>query len=131
MFKLPRNFPWKQTPLIIIGFFISLIIGPFIDEKGANDGSSHKWPSRRNQGWDLWSHGRYQSFFCADYSRALQVGIMGVLGNDYPYNQEVVIRELAAKINCHILARANERELDDRKHYGKMREGLMRRESRP
>jgi hypothetical protein len=33
MFKLPRNFPWKQTPLIIIGFFISLIIGPFIDEK--------------------------------------------------------------------------------------------------
>jgi hypothetical protein len=56
---------------------------------------------------------------------------MGVLGNDYPYNQEVVIRELAAKINCHILARANERELDDRKHYGKMREGLMRRESRP
>ena len=51
----------------------------------------------------------------------------GVLGDDYPYNQEVVIRELAAKINCHILASVNERELDDRKHYGKMRESLTRR----
>lgn len=54
----------------------------------------------------------------------------GVLGDDYPYNQEVVIREISAKINCHILAKVNERELDDRKHYGKMREGLMRRKSR-
>jgi GMP synthase PP-ATPase subunit len=55
----------------------------------------------------------------------------GVVGDDYSYHQEVVIRELAAKINCHILAKVNERELDDRKHYGKMREGLMRRKSRP
>ncbi|MGC2695490.1 MAG: hypothetical protein WA738_06835 [Candidatus Angelobacter sp.] len=51
----------------------------------------------------------------------------GVLGDDYPYNQEVAIRELSAKINCHILTSVNERELDDRKHYGKMREGLTRR----
>jgi len=51
----------------------------------------------------------------------------GVLGDDYSYNQEVTIRELAAKINCHIIASVNERELDDRKHYGKMRESLTRR----
>lgn len=51
----------------------------------------------------------------------------GVLGDDYAYNQEIAIREVAAKINCHILGRVNERELDDRKHYGKMREGLARR----
>jgi len=31
---LLRNFPWKQTPLIIIGFFISLIIGPFDEKRG-------------------------------------------------------------------------------------------------
>ena len=54
----------------------------------------------------------------------------GVLGDDYPYTQEVVIRELAAKINCHVLASVNERELDDRKHYGKMREGMARRKTR-
>lgn len=33
MLKFLRNFPWKQTPLIVIGFFVSLIIGPFIAEK--------------------------------------------------------------------------------------------------
>ena len=51
----------------------------------------------------------------------------GVLGDDYSYHQEVVIREVSAKINCHLLAKVTERELDDRKHYGKMREGLARR----
>ena len=33
MLRNIRNFPWKQAPLVVIGFFISLIIGPFIKEK--------------------------------------------------------------------------------------------------
>src|SRR6476660_9265331 len=52
----------------------------------------------------------------------------GVLGDDYPFHQELVISEVAAKINCHILAKVNEREVNDRKHYGKMRERLVGRQ---
>ena len=69
----------------------------------------------------------------------------------YPADDEVAaagimamgeeVTALMLKLNAHILpasgfhfqfcAAINERELDDRKHYGKMREGLMRRKSRP
>jgi hypothetical protein len=45
----------------------------------------------------------------------------GVLEEDYAYNQELPIREMAARINCYILARISERELDDRNHYSRMR----------
>ncbi|HEY7405506.1 MAG TPA: hypothetical protein VIB39_18410 [Candidatus Angelobacter sp.] len=51
----------------------------------------------------------------------------GVLAEDYPFNQEVALKEMTAKINCEILAKVTEREVDDRKHYGKVREGLARR----
>jgi hypothetical protein len=51
----------------------------------------------------------------------------GVLGDDYPLNQEMALKEMEAKINCQILEKVHERELDDRKHYGKVRENLMRR----
>jgi len=33
MLRILRNFPWKQAPLVIIGFFVSLVIGAFMDEK--------------------------------------------------------------------------------------------------
>lgn len=51
----------------------------------------------------------------------------GVLGDDYPYKQELALREMSAKINCHILASVNERELDDRNHYIRMRASAERR----
>jgi hypothetical protein len=51
----------------------------------------------------------------------------GVLAEDYAYSQEIPIREIAAKINCYILANVTERELDDRNHYGKLRASQERR----
>jgi hypothetical protein len=54
----------------------------------------------------------------------------GVLAEDYAYSQEVPLREIAARINCYVLAKVNERELDDRKHYGLMRASAERRKSR-
>ena len=41
----------------------------------------------------------------------------GVLDEEYVYKQEIPIREMAARINCHIISSMNERELDDRNHY--------------
>jgi len=54
----------------------------------------------------------------------------GVLQEDYAYLQELPIREMAAKINCHVLARVNERELDDRNHYSRMRAGMEKRKGK-
>lgn len=51
----------------------------------------------------------------------------GVLGDDYAFNQETAIREMLARINCHILASVSERELDDRNHYSRMRASQERR----
>jgi hypothetical protein len=51
----------------------------------------------------------------------------GVLAEDYAYSQELPIREIAARINCHILAKVNERELDDRNHYSRMRASAEKR----
>ena len=51
----------------------------------------------------------------------------GVLAEGYAYNQEVPIREMAARINCYIIAKVNERELDDRNHYGRMRANIEKR----
>jgi hypothetical protein len=51
----------------------------------------------------------------------------GVLAEDYAYSQELPIRELAARINCYILSKVNERELDDRNHYSRMRASSERR----
>jgi hypothetical protein len=51
----------------------------------------------------------------------------GVLIKDYAYSQELHLRETAARINCHILARVTDRELDDRNHYGRMRVSAEKR----
>src|SRR6266853_517093 len=53
----------------------------------------------------------------------------GVLAEDYAYSQELPIREIAARINCYVLARVNERELDDRNHYSRMRASAEKRQS--
>jgi hypothetical protein len=45
----------------------------------------------------------------------------GVLAEDYAYDQEAPIREMAARINCYIISKVNERELDDRNYYSRMR----------
>lgn len=45
----------------------------------------------------------------------------GVLAEDYAYSQELPLREIAARINCYVLSKVNERELDDRNHYSRMR----------
>src|SRR5215469_17518569 len=44
----------------------------------------------------------------------------GVLEVDYAISQEAPMREMAARINCSIIANLNERELDDRNHYSRM-----------
>jgi hypothetical protein len=51
----------------------------------------------------------------------------GVLAEDYAYSQELPIREIAARINCYVLAKVNERELDDRNHYSRMRVSAEKR----
>jgi hypothetical protein len=51
----------------------------------------------------------------------------GVLKDDYVQDQNTITNDLWAKLNCHILAKVNERELDDRNHYGKMRATIERR----
>jgi hypothetical protein len=51
----------------------------------------------------------------------------GVLAEDYSYNQELPLREMAARINCYIISKVNERELDDRNHYSRMRASAERR----
>ncbi len=54
----------------------------------------------------------------------------GVLKEDYAYRQEVPIREMAAKINCYVLASVNERELDDRNHYSRMRVSMEKQKGK-
>jgi hypothetical protein len=54
----------------------------------------------------------------------------GVLAEDYAYNQEIPIREMAARINCYIISKVNERELDDHNHYGRMRASLEKKRPR-
>jgi hypothetical protein len=51
----------------------------------------------------------------------------GVLREDYAYGQEVPMREMAARINCYVLSQVNERELDDRNHYSRMRVSAEKR----
>jgi len=48
----------------------------------------------------------------------------GIVGDDYAYAQETIASDLWTKINCYILASVNERELDDRNHYTRMRAKL-------
>lgn len=33
MLMFLRNFPWRQTPLVILGFLASLILYPLLKEK--------------------------------------------------------------------------------------------------
>jgi hypothetical protein len=54
----------------------------------------------------------------------------GVLAEDYAYSQELPIRELAARINCYVLSKVNERELDDRNHYSRMRASQEKRKAK-
>ena len=51
----------------------------------------------------------------------------GVVSPDYVQDQEIIANDLWARINCHLLAKINEREQDDRNHYGKMRATMERR----
>jgi len=51
----------------------------------------------------------------------------GVLAEDYAYSQELPLREIAARINCYVLSKVNERELDDRNHYRRMRASAEKR----
>jgi len=51
----------------------------------------------------------------------------GVISEDYAYSQEIPIRELAARINCYVISKVNERELDDRNHYSRMRASAEKR----
>jgi hypothetical protein len=51
----------------------------------------------------------------------------GVLAEDYAYSQEVPLREMAARINCYVLASVNERELEDRNHYSRLRASAEKR----
>ena len=51
----------------------------------------------------------------------------GVLAEDYAYTQELPLREIAARINCYVLSKVNERELDDRNHYSRMRTSAEKR----
>jgi len=50
-----------------------------------------------------------------------------VLAEDYAYSQELPLREMAARINCYVLSKVNERELDDRNHYSRMRASAEKR----
>jgi hypothetical protein len=51
----------------------------------------------------------------------------GVLTDDYVQDQDTLTNDLWARINSKILVRINEREADDRNHYGKMRATIERR----
>jgi hypothetical protein len=54
----------------------------------------------------------------------------GVLAEDYAFDQERPIRELAARINCYVLSKVTARELDDRNHYSRMRASAEKRKSK-
>jgi hypothetical protein len=71
----------------------------------------------------------------AVFNRAFQqiIGAMarleakGMVSADYLQDQEIVTRDLWARINCQILAGVTQHETDDRTHYGEMRATLERR----
>lgn len=51
----------------------------------------------------------------------------GVLPEDAAFIHELPMREMSTRINCKILTSMNERELDDRNHYGRMNVNLKKR----
>jgi hypothetical protein len=51
----------------------------------------------------------------------------GVLKWDYVHNQSVITNDLWAKINSHIMAEVNRRELDDRNHFSRMKASLEKK----
>ena len=51
----------------------------------------------------------------------------GVLSDDYVQEQDTLTNDIWTRINSKILVRVNEREADDRSHYGKMRATIERR----
>ncbi len=63
-------------------------------------------------------------------SALYQLASQGVLAEDYAHTQEVPLSEMAARINCYIIARVNERELDDRNHFSRMRASLEKKRKR-
>lgn len=52
---------------------------------------------------------------------------LGVLSDDYVQDQDTLTNDMWARINSRILTRVNEREADDRTHYGNMRATIERR----
>lgn len=51
----------------------------------------------------------------------------GMVSADYLQDQEIITKDLWARINCQILAGVTEHETLDRTHYGEMRATLERR----
>jgi len=52
---------------------------------------------------------------------------LAILRDDYVQDQDTLTNDLWTRINSRILVRINEREADDRNHYGKMRATIERR----
>lgn len=52
---------------------------------------------------------------------------LGVLHDDYVQDQDTLTNDMWTRINSQILVRVNEREADDRTHYGNMRATIERR----
>lgn len=52
---------------------------------------------------------------------------LAILSDDYVQDQDTLANDLWTRINSQILIRINEREADDRNHYGKMRATIERR----
>jgi hypothetical protein len=51
---------------------------------------------------------------------------LAILSDDYVQDQDTLTNDMWARINSQILVRVNEREADDRSHYGKMRATIER-----
>jgi hypothetical protein len=52
---------------------------------------------------------------------------LGVVADEYVEHQEIRASEMWAKMNCHILTDITERELDDKKHFARMRANLEKK----
>jgi len=52
------------------------------------------------------------------------------LGEDYAYNQEIIASDLWARINSHALASITKRELEDKNHFGRMKDSLEKKARR-
>ena len=52
---------------------------------------------------------------------------LGIVSDDYVHSQEVITSEIWTKINCRILAKISERELEDKNHFSRMRATLEKR----